>query len=192
MKASPSILHRVVIPTGAKRSGGIRGLPARRTSLAVSCFHETKKAVLNQAVVLLESRGMTVPVYSSHTSALSLFQSALHEVLSQQPEQQDSTHRGIGTTALTPQMMAASQVAKHFDHTGNFDVPAPAESPRAEAVAAAAAEWHAVAAPAAPSSVASAMRQPRGPDCVLFRDRSCESRYPAPGIYRGHVRSGYG
>jgi len=70
---------------------------------------------------------MTVPVYSSHTSALSLFQSALHEVLSQQPEQQDSAHRGIGSTALTPQMVAASEVAKHFDHTGNFDVPTAAD-----------------------------------------------------------------
>ena len=77
---------------------------------------------------------MVVPVYSSHTSALSLWQSALHEVLSQQPEQQDSVHSGIGVTALTPEMLATAQVVKHFDHTGNFDAaPAPAH---VEAVAA--------------------------------------------------------
>src|SRR3954447_10594796 len=33
------------------------------------------------------------------------------------------SHRSIGITALTPEMMAASQVAKHFDHTGNFIFP---------------------------------------------------------------------
>src|ERR1700675_1508804 len=68
---------------------------------------------------------MTVPVYSSHTSALSLWQSAMHTVLSQKPEQQDSTHRGIGVTATVPEMMATAQVVRQFDRAGNFDVPAP-------------------------------------------------------------------
>src|SRR5215472_4056848 len=66
---------------------------------------------------------MTVPVYSSHTSALSLWQSALHQVLSKQSAQQESTHRGIGVTALAPEMMATAQVLKQFDHTGSFTLP---------------------------------------------------------------------
>jgi hypothetical protein len=96
---------------------------------------------------------MTVPVYSSHTSALSLFQSALHEVLSQQPQQQDSAHRGIGVTALAPAMQATAQVLKHFDHTGNFDLPAGAVAGQAEPVAASGSGGAApaVAAPAPPS-----------------------------------------
>jgi hypothetical protein len=67
---------------------------------------------------------MTVPVYSSHTSALSLFQSALHEVLSQ-TQQQDPAHGGIGVTAVAPAMQATAQVLKQFDHTGSFDVQKP-------------------------------------------------------------------
>jgi hypothetical protein len=39
---------------------------------------------------------MTVPVYSSHNSALSLWQSAMRTVLSQYPAQQNSTYSGIG------------------------------------------------------------------------------------------------
>jgi len=80
---------------------------------------------------------MSLPVYSSHTSALSLWQSALHQVLSQKPEQQDSSHSGIGITALTPEMVATAQVVKQFDQTGNFAVaqtqgaPQPAVAPGA-------------------------------------------------------------
>lgn len=66
---------------------------------------------------------MSLPVYSSHTGALSLFQSAMHEVLSQKDEQQNSSHRGIGVTALAPAMVATAQVVRQFDRTGNFDVP---------------------------------------------------------------------
>src|SRR3954454_19839985 len=95
---------------------------------------------------------MVVPVYSSHTSALSLWQSALHEVLSQQAEQQDSAHSGIGVTALTPEMLATAQVVKQFDHTGNFDAAHAAPAP-VEAHAAAGGVAQAVA-PPAPSSVA--------------------------------------
>ena len=89
---------------------------------------------------------MSLPVYSSHTGPLSLFQSAVHEVLSQQPAQQNSTHAGIGVTAQAPEMQAVSAVAKHFDKTGNFDV--------APAAATAGA-----AAPAAPLSVRSQCAQ---------------------------------
>src|SRR5215469_13553766 len=86
---------------------------------------------------LLESRFMSLPVYSSHTSALSLWQSALHQVLSQKPEQQDSTHSGIGVTAMTPEMLATAQVVKQFDHTGSFAVPMAAAAPqRADAAGA--------------------------------------------------------
>ena len=88
---------------------------------------------------------MSVPVYSSHTSALSLWQSALHEVLSQEPDLQNSTHSGIGVTALVPEMLATAQVLKHFDRSGNFDVQATAV-PAAGAGAAPAAET-----PATPS-----------------------------------------
>jgi len=80
---------------------------------------------------------MSVPVYSSHTAELSLWQSVLHEVLAQQEQQPDSTHAGIGTTALTPEMQATAQVVKQFDHTGKFDLPAP--SPGAGPIQAAAA-----------------------------------------------------
>lgn len=69
---------------------------------------------------------MSLPVYSSHTAQLSLFQSAVHEVLSQQPAQQNSSHRGIGVTALAPEMQAVSAVAKQFDKTGSFDMAAAA------------------------------------------------------------------
>lgn len=72
---------------------------------------------------------MTVPVYSSHTSALSLFQSALHEVLSKQQAQPDPGHGGIAATALEPQMLATAEVVKHFDHTGNFEIPAASVAP---------------------------------------------------------------
>ena len=82
---------------------------------------------------------MTVPVYSSHTLELSLWQSALHQVLSQEPAQQDSTHRGIGVTALTPEMLATSQVVKQFDRTGSFDMPAAAPAAGGAAQPAAAA-----------------------------------------------------
>jgi hypothetical protein len=68
---------------------------------------------------------MNLPVYSSHNSALSLWQSALHSVLSQKPEQQDSVHSGIGITAQVPEMRATAQLADQFDHAGNFDVPLP-------------------------------------------------------------------
>ena len=66
---------------------------------------------------------MSVPVYSSHTGPLSLWQSAMHQVLSQQDEQQTSEHRGIGVTALAPEMLATAEVVKQFDHAGNFDAP---------------------------------------------------------------------
>lgn len=65
---------------------------------------------------------MNVPVYSSHNAALSLWQSALHSVLAQSSEAQNSGHTGIGTTALAPEMEATAAVVKHFDNTGNFDV----------------------------------------------------------------------
>ena len=65
---------------------------------------------------------------SSHTSALSLWQSALHQVLSQQTTQQDPQHRGIGVTAQAPAMRAAAKVAEHFDKTGNLNVPLEASS----------------------------------------------------------------
>ena len=109
--------------------------------------------------VLLKSRAMSLPVYSSHTGALSLFQSAMHEVLSQKEAQQNSVHRGIGVTAQAPEMMATAQVVSHFDHTGNFNVPAPSAAAQGAGQAMAAiagATAQAVAAPAtAPSSVAS-------------------------------------
>jgi len=78
---------------------------------------------------------MSLPVYSSHNSALSLFQSALHEVLSQEPAQQDSNHSGIGVTALAPEMLATAQVVKQFDHTGSFNVPQAAVAPGPAAAA---------------------------------------------------------
>ncbi len=101
---------------------------------------------------------MTVPVYSSHTSALSLWQSAMHEVLSQKPQQQDSVHSGIGVTAQVPEMIATAQVVRHFDRTGNFDVAAPPQAAQGAGAALAAVAGglaQSVAAPAAdPSSVA--------------------------------------
>lgn len=83
----------------------------------------------DSAEVLVESRSMSVPVYSSHTGPLSLWQSAMHEVLSQQDAQQESAHHGIGLTALVPEMQATTQLVKQFDHAGNFDVPAGAAAP---------------------------------------------------------------
>jgi hypothetical protein len=88
-------------------------------------------------MLLLESRVMSVPVYSSHTSVLSLFQSALHEVLSQQEEHQDSAHSGIGVTALSPAMQAAAQVLNQFDQTGSFAVPGAANASQRGLMAAA-------------------------------------------------------
>ena len=67
---------------------------------------------------------MSLPVYSSHTSALSLWQSAMHAVLSQKPEQQNSVHQGIGVTAMVPEMLDTAQLVRHFDSTGNFDIQA--------------------------------------------------------------------
>jgi Calcineurin-like phosphoesterase len=93
---------------------------------------------------------MTVPVYSSHTSALSLWQSAMHTVLSQKPEQQDSTHRGIGVTAMVPAMLATAQVMKHFDLTGNFEVAAPPATPEGAGAAMAAVAGNIAQAEAAP------------------------------------------
>ena len=58
---------------------------------------------------------MNLPVYSSHNSALSLWQSALHSVLSQKPEQQDSVHSGIGITAQVPEIRATALLADQFD-----------------------------------------------------------------------------
>lgn len=54
----------------------------------------------------------------------------MHEVLSQKPEQQDSTHSGIGVTALVPEMLATAQVVKQFDRTGNFAAPQAAAAPQ--------------------------------------------------------------
>lgn len=105
---------------------------------------------------LLKSRFMTVPVYSSHTSALSLFQSALHEALSQEPQFTDGSHAGIGTTAMAPAMQAAAQVVKQFDHTGSFDVSA---QPPAHAFAGAGTSGAAPAAAAPPAKVASVATQ---------------------------------
>jgi hypothetical protein len=100
---------------------------------------------------------MTVPVYSSHNSALSLWQSAIHTVLSQKPEQQDSTHRGIGVTATTPEMLATTALVRHFDATGDFNVPAPVAQGAGAAMAAVAGNIaQVVGAPSAvPSSVTS-------------------------------------
>jgi hypothetical protein len=97
---------------------------------------------------------MTVPVYSSHTSALSLWQSAMHEVLSQKQQQQNSAHSGIGVTALVPEMVATAQVVRQFDRTGNFDVAAPPQAARGAAVAPGIAPSLAAAPAAAPSPVA--------------------------------------
>src|SRR5579862_3560209 len=69
---------------------------------------------------------MSLPLYSSHTGPLSLWQSAMHEVLSQKPELQDSPHCGLGMTAMAPEMQATAQVVKQFDRHGNFDVAASA------------------------------------------------------------------
>ena len=81
---------------------------------------------------------MTVPVYSSHNPVLSLWQSAMHDVLLQQPAQQDSVHAGLGITAAVPEMMATAQVIQQFDHTGNFGpASAPATSAGGQAMAAA-------------------------------------------------------
>ncbi len=103
---------------------------------------------------------MTVPVYSSHTSALSLWQSALHEVLSQKAEQQDSGRSGIGVTALAPEMLITAQLADHFDRTGNFDVEtAPAVAHGAGAALAAVAGGIAQAVAAPPSSPTSIRMQ---------------------------------
>ena len=74
--------------------------------------------------MLLESRGMSPPIYSSHTGPLSLWQSAVHQVLAQKDEQQNSAHRGLGITALAPEMLATAQAVKQFDHTGTFEAPA--------------------------------------------------------------------
>jgi hypothetical protein len=96
---------------------------------------------------------MSVPVYSSHTSALSLWQSALHEVLSQEPDLQNSSHSGIGVTALVPEMLATAQIVRQFDRSGKFDVPAggaPAASGAATAVSGAGTA-QAAETPAAPS-----------------------------------------
>jgi hypothetical protein len=99
---------------------------------------------------------MNVPVYSSHTAPLSLWQSAMHAVLSQKPEQQNSVHQGIGVTATAPEMLATAQVVRHFDSTGNFDLDTapPAQGAAAAMAAVAGGVAQAVAAPpSAPPSV---------------------------------------
>lgn len=52
----------------------------------------------------------------------------MHSVLAQKQELENSSHQGLGITALAPAMQATMSVVKHFDQTGNFDV-APAASP---------------------------------------------------------------
>jgi hypothetical protein len=94
----------------------------------------SKKVIRTVTKGLLESRDMSLPLYSSHTSELSLWQSAMHEVLSQKDGQQDSQQSGLGVTALAPAMVATAQVVKQFDHHGNFDVP-PGAPPAALAAA---------------------------------------------------------
>ena len=80
----------------------------------------------------------------------------MHAVLSQQPAQQDSAHRGIGVTATTPEMMATAAVLRHFDATGDFNVPSPAAQGAGAAMAAVAGNIAQTVGvqPAAPSSVA--------------------------------------
>jgi hypothetical protein len=98
---------------------------------------------------------MSVPIYSSHNSALSLWQSAMHTVLSQQPAQKDSSHSGIGVTATTPEMLATADVVRHFDRAGDFNVPSPAAAGAGAAVAAVAGNVAQTVGtpPAVPSSV---------------------------------------
>ena len=63
---------------------------------------------------------MSVPVFPSHNSALSLWQSAMHNVLAQKPEQQNTGHKGIAATAAAPEMQATTAVLRHFQNTGSF------------------------------------------------------------------------
>ena len=99
---------------------------------------------------------MNVPVYSSHNSALSLWQSAMHTVLSQNPAQQNSTHSGIGVTAAAPEMLATAEVVRHFDRTGDFNLPPAVAAGAGAALASVAGNVAQMvgARPAAPSPVA--------------------------------------
>jgi Calcineurin-like phosphoesterase len=64
----------------------------------------------------------TANIHSCHNPALSLWQSAMHKVLSEKIAGVDL--RGIAATAVVPQMLATTQVLTHFDEHGTFDVPA--------------------------------------------------------------------
>ena len=63
---------------------------------------------------------MSVPVFPAHNSALSLWQSAMHNVLAQKPAQQNTGHKGIASTAAAPEMQATTEVLRHFQNTGSF------------------------------------------------------------------------
>src|SRR5579863_7041622 len=65
---------------------------------------------------------MTVPIYCTRNPSLSLWQSAVHSVLAQQPAAQDSSNAGVGVSATQPGMVATAQVIESFDQTGNFDL----------------------------------------------------------------------
>jgi hypothetical protein len=65
---------------------------------------------------------MNLPIYCSHTPALSLWQSAVHSVVAKRAAQEGSAHRGIGVSATAPHMLATAQVLRQFDCTGTFGV----------------------------------------------------------------------
>jgi hypothetical protein len=87
---------------------------------------------------------MNVPVYCSHNPALSLWQSAVHSVISKSAGSQNSGNQGVGISATSPRMLATAEVLKHFDATGNFNLalppgPAGAAAPGSVSLAASAA-----------------------------------------------------
>jgi hypothetical protein len=90
---------------------------------------------------------MTKHVYCSRNPSLSLWQSAVHSVLAKHAGPQDGQSAGIGVSAALPHMLATAQVLRHFDETGNFDLPAPAS------VTAPTAPQDSAAPPSAPSAV---------------------------------------
>lgn len=97
---------------------------------------------------------MNVPIYSSHNPVLSLWQSAVHAVLSQNSALANSTHAGLGVTAATPEMRATAAVMSNFDSTGTFDVSSEVQGVGAAMTAVAGQVAQAAGAPAsAPPSV---------------------------------------
>lgn len=72
-----------------------------------------------------------VAVYSTRNSALSLWQSAIHNVVLAKGAPNE--HQGIGATAGSAAMLATNQVLQHFDQNGTFDAAPGAEPGPAEA-----------------------------------------------------------